>query len=99
MTVTSPSLAEVPRRILDPDLLLDPARLQSLPSSRISAGRSLLEKMQREAWTFEKVAFDVNDRAEGEALYHITAGGGRVFDFVVFSFEPTMDGRTGRITG
>ena len=99
MTVTSPSLAEVPRRILDPDLLLDPARLQSLPSSRISAGRSLLEKMQREAWTFEKVAFDVNDRAEGEALYRITAGGGRVFDFVVFSFEPTMDGRTGRITG
>ena len=98
MTTTPPSV-EVPRRILDPDLLLQPTRLQSLPASRISAGRSLLEKMQRESWTFELVHFDIDDRAEGEALYRVHAGAGRVFDFVVFSFEPTLDGRTGRITG
>ena len=95
----TPPIAEVPRRILDPDLLLQPARLQSLPASRISAGRSLLEKMQRESWTFERVAFDIDERADGEALYRVHAGEGRVFDFVVFSFEPTLDGRTGRITG
>lgn len=95
----TPPIVPVPRRILDPDLLLQPSRLQSLPASRISAGRSLLEKMQREAWTFEIVNFDIDDRAEGEALYRVTTGTGQVFDFVVFSFEPTLDGRTGRITG
>ncbi|UOQ56696.1 hypothetical protein MUN78_13610 [Leucobacter allii] len=98
MSITPPSV-DVPRRILDPDALLQPNRLQSLPASRISAGRSLLEKMQRERWTFERVALDIDERAEGEALYRVDAGGGRVFDFVVFSFEPSMEGRTGRITG
>ncbi|WP_449280877.1 hypothetical protein [Leucobacter sp.] len=98
MSITPPSV-EVPRRILDPDQLLLPGRLQSLPASRISAGRSLLEKMQQEGWTFERVHFDVDARAEGEALYRVHATAGRVFDFVIYSFEPTLDGRTGRITG
>ena len=98
MTATPPSVA-TPRRILDPDLLMQPKRLQSLPASRISAGRSLLEKMQREQWRFERVSMDIDARAEGEALYRVHAGGGRVFDFVVYSFEPTLHGRTGRITG
>jgi hypothetical protein len=98
MSITPPSV-EVPRRILDPDQLLRSGRLQSLPASRISAGRSLLEKMQQEGWTFERVHFDVDARAEGEALYRVHAAAGRVFDFVIFSFEPTLDGRTGRITG
>ncbi len=96
---TTPPIVEVPRRILDPDLLLQPSRLQSLPASRISAGRSLLEKMQRESWTFELVHLDIDERADGEALYRVHAGGGKIFDFVIFSFEPTLDGRTGRITG
>ncbi|WP_336660382.1 hypothetical protein [Leucobacter sp. USHLN153] len=96
---TTPPIAEVPRRILDPDLLLQPTRLQSLPASRISAGRSLLEKMQREAWTFELVHFDIDAHANGEALYRVHAGDGKIFDFVIFSFEPTLEGRTGRITG
>ena len=99
MTLTRPRAADVPRRLLDPDLLLKPARLQSLPASRISAGRSLLEKMQREEWTFERVAIDIDERSEGEALYRVRAGDRWVFDFVVFSFEPTLHGRTGRITG
>ncbi len=97
--ITMPPSVEVPRRILDPDLLLRPERLQSLPASRISAGRSLLEKMQRERWSFERVSFDIDERAEGEALYRVRAAGNRVFDFVVFSYEPKLDGRTGRITG
>lgn len=99
MNLGAPNVADVPSRLIDPDQLLQPKRLQSLPASRISAGRSLLEKMQREAWTFERVYLDVDDRAEGEALYRVHAGGDWVFDFVVFSFEPTLDGRTGRITG
>lgn len=96
---TLPPFVETPRRILDPDLLLRPDRLQSLPASRISAGRSLLEKMQRERWTFERVSLDIDASAAGEALYRVRASGGWVFDFVVYSFEPTLDGRTGRITG
>lgn len=97
--IAMPLSVEVPRRILDPDLLMQPARLQSLPASRISAGRSLLEKMQRENWRFERVSLEINERAEGEALYRVHTQGGRVFDFVIYSFEPTLDGRTGRITG
>lgn len=89
----------VPGRVLDPAQLLRPERLQALPASRISAGRALLEKMQQEAWSFERVTFDVDEHGAGEALYRVHAGSNWVFDFVVYSFEPTLDGRTGRITG
>jgi len=87
----------VHRNLTDPALLMRPERLQSLAPSRLSASRAVLERMVAEGWTIERVAFDVNERSEGDALYRVRAGE-RVFDFVVFGFEPDLTSRTGRIT-
>lgn len=87
----------VHQNLTDPALLLRPERLQSLPPSRLSAARAVLERMVAERWTIERVSFDVNDRSEGDALYRVRAGE-RVFDFVAFGFEPDLTSRTGRIT-
>jgi hypothetical protein len=54
--------------------------------------------MSRERWSVEIVRFAIDERARGEALYRIHTPG-RTFDFMVFSFEPKLEGRTGRIIG
>lgn len=89
---------------IDPDGLPDPAdlmrpeRLAALPPSRLSASRALLNRMSRERWRIECVRFTIDARARGEAVYRIHVPG-RTFDFLVFSFEPKLEGRTGRIIG
>ncbi|GAA1789263.1 hypothetical protein HC028_14790 [Planosporangium flavigriseum] len=91
---TSPVRAQLPA----PDELMQPTRLATLAPSRLSASRSLLNKMAREEWSVECVRFDIDDRARGEAIYRVHAPG-MSFDFMVFSFEPVLEGRTGRIIG
>lgn len=83
--------------LTDPSRVMRPERLQALAPSRLSAARAVLERMVRERWTVETVAFDIDERSQGEALYRIRTGD-RVFDFVVFGFEPDLTSRTGRIT-
>lgn len=82
----------------DPDAFMRPERLAALPPTRLSASRALVNRMIRERWRIEIVKFDIDDRARGDALYRIHAPG-RTFDFMVFSFEPKLEGRTGRIIG
>jgi hypothetical protein len=76
---------------------MTPARLSALPPSRVSAGRALLDRMVAEQWRFERVFFDIDADSNGEALYRVRTGD-RVFDFVVYSYAPDHNGRTGRIT-
>ncbi|WP_327665923.1 hypothetical protein [Streptomyces sp. NBC_00498] len=75
-----------------------PERLATLAPSRLSASRSLMHLMTRERWTVDLVRFDIDERARGEAVYRVRTPGA-VFDFMVFSFEPKLEGRTGRIIG
>ncbi|WP_028921886.1 hypothetical protein [Pseudonocardia acaciae] len=82
----------------DPDEAMRPERLAALPPSRLSASRALVNRMIAQRWRVEQVRFDVDDRARGEAVYRVHAPG-RSFDFMVFSFEPVLEGRTGRIIG
>lgn len=82
----------------DPDAFMRPERLAALPPTRLSASRALVNRMSRERWCIEIVRFDIDERARGDALYRIHAPG-RTFDFMVFSFEPKLEGRTGRIIG
>lgn len=78
--------------------LMRPEHLASLPPSRLSASRSLVNKMLRERWTIELARFEIDERGHGEALYRID-GAGMALEFMVFSFEPQLTGRTGRIIG
>src|SRR5579875_2067216 len=78
--------------------LMRPEHLAALPPSRLSASRSLVNKMLRERWTIELARFEIDERGHGEALYRIDAGP-MTLEFMVFSFEPQLTGRTGRIIG
>ncbi|WP_125609735.1 hypothetical protein [Specibacter cremeus] len=84
--------------LLDPDRLMRPERLGALAPSRMSASRSLVNKMITEKWSVELASLDIDASARGRAIYRICAGAW-TFSFVAYSFEPVLEGRTGRIIG
>ena len=79
--------------------VMSPERLGALQPTRLSASRSLMSKMVRERWAITRAEFALDERARGTARYHVDAGGGRSFEFVLFSFEPQLAERTDRIIG
>lgn len=81
-----------------PEILMQPVRLSALQPCRISASRALIVRALRERWRISRLRFDVDERARGEALYRIETPRW-TFDFPVFSFEFSPEGRTGRIIG
>ncbi|MFJ8748054.1 hypothetical protein ACIREO_01725 [Streptomyces sp. NPDC102441] len=96
LTLSESNLGSAP--LPDPDDLMQPERLATLPPTRLSASRSLLHRMSRERWSVEIVRFDIDERARGQAVYRVRTPG-HVIDFLVYSFEPKLEGRTGRIIG
>src|SRR3954465_15094933 len=85
-------------RMRSADVLMRPSRLAVLQTSRMSATRLLMAKAIRERWRIERLRWQIDDRARGTALYRINTGA-MPFDFIVHSFEPSMEGRMGRIIG
>jgi hypothetical protein len=81
-----------------PEMLMRPERLAALQPGPLSTGRTLVAQMIAGRWRIERVRFDLDERGVGRALYRVDADGMRL-DFPVFSFEPRLDGRTGRIVG
>jgi len=79
-------------------VLMRPERLAALQPGPLSATRTLLHQMIEGRWRIERLSFDLDARGRGRARYRIDAQG-MIFDFPVFSFEPRLDGRTGRIVG
>ncbi|MFI5011998.1 MAG: hypothetical protein ACHQAY_06595 [Hyphomicrobiales bacterium] len=57
-----------------------------------------MTRMIKERWSIDCLRFDIDERARGTALYRVDTGS-MIFDFPVFSFEPSGAGRTGRIIG
>ncbi|WP_051897986.1 hypothetical protein [Sciscionella sediminilitoris] len=96
MRTVSPEIdtAELP----DPDRFMRPEHLSKLVPSRLSASRSLVHLMSAQRWEIERIRFDIDDSARGEAVYRVRTPRMN-FDFMVFSFEPKLEGRTGRIIG
>ncbi|MBK1782731.1 hypothetical protein [Prauserella cavernicola] len=82
----------------DPAELMDPRRLAAMQPTRLSASRSLIEKMTRERWAIELSTMDVGDDGDGVAVYRVDTGRD-VFSFAAFSSEPRMVDRTPRIIG
>ncbi|ASR36699.1 hypothetical protein BAY61_18715 [Prauserella marina] len=82
----------------DPSELMQPRRLAAMQPTRLSASRSLIEKMTRERWNIELSTMDVTDAGDGVAVYRVDTGSD-VFSFAAFSSEPRMVDRTPRIIG
>lgn len=98
MKVAAVPLSEEPPRMRAASVLMQPARLAALQPCRISASRALMVRALREKWKISRLTFDLDEKARGSALYRIETPGW-VFDFPVFSFEYSPEGRTGRIIG
>ena len=82
----------------EPALLMRPERLAALQPSRLSASRSIVARAAKGRWKISCSRFELDHKAQGVALYRIEAAN-HVFSFVVHSFEPRNQGRTGRIIG
>lgn len=78
--------------------VMEPHRLAAMQPSALSGTRAFMSKMIRERWDISIERFDVNAEAEGTAIYSIKAPK-QEFSFIVFSYPPSPEGRTGRIIG
>jgi hypothetical protein len=94
----SDDIALDPPALRSPVTLMTPRRMSVMQASRLSTTRLLMAKAIRERWTFHCLDWQIDERARGTALYRIDTGE-MVFDFIVHSFEPTQEGRNGRIIG
>jgi hypothetical protein len=82
----------------DPATLMQPARLAAMQPSRLSASRFIVSRAAQGRWRIARKQFHLDDKARGTAVYEIEAGAWPL-SFVVHSFEPKNEGRTGRIIG
>lgn len=78
--------------------IMQPDRLAAIQPSRISASRAMVNRAIRGRWQTLCKRFDIDEKGNGVAEYRIEIGGWR-FSFPVYSFEPSPNGRTGRIIG
>jgi len=87
-----PALALVRR----PETLMRLARLGSFHPTRLSFTRTLVRRMARERWTFERARFDVDDAGYGDVVYtaHTPV---RPVHFVAFSSYLDPEDRTDRV--
>ena len=79
-----------------PDVVMTLARLGSLHQSRLSFMRQLSRRMAREAWTFRKHVFDINDHGVGHAVY-IAQGPERAYSLVAFAHDLAPELRSDRV--
>lgn len=84
--------ARAPFEVMAPD------RLAAMQPSRLSASRSLIARMRREAWTVHRTRFGIDARGDGTAVYEVRTAE-RTFSLLVFSNEPVLQDRSPRIIG
>jgi hypothetical protein len=82
----------------DPATLMLPERLAAMQPSRLSASRFIVSRAAKGRWKIVQKHFKLDELARGTAIYEIEAGNW-LLSFVVHSFEPKKEGRTGRIIG
>lgn len=71
-------------------------RMGSFHQSRLSFMRILLRRMKREAWTFERARFDIDENGFGTALYSAHTGE-RTYTLVAFAHDLPDDQRSDRV--
>ncbi|MEM7122457.1 MAG: hypothetical protein AAF563_14325 [Pseudomonadota bacterium] len=72
------------------------ARLGAFHQSRLSFMRVLLRRLKRDAWTFERPVFEINERAVGRALY-TARGPDRAYSLICFAHDLPADQRSDRV--
>ncbi|WP_299295183.1 hypothetical protein [uncultured Tateyamaria sp.] len=90
-------LAHPPQTALrSPDLVMRLARMGSFHQCRLSFMRTLLRKLSREAWTFERPVFDLDVRGVGTAVYTAKGPDGPL-SLVCFGHDLPDDQRSDRV--
>lgn len=84
------------RRMRPPELVMRLERLGASYPTRLSFMRSLLRRMARETWRFERERVDLDQEGYGQAIYAAHAPG-RSFRLVVFSQALPPEARTDRV--
>ena len=79
-----------------PDVVMRLARLGSLHQCRLSFMRTLLRRMKRENWTFERPIFDIDAKGVGVAVYS-ARGPQRTYSLVCFAHDLPPEQRSDRV--
>ena len=94
MTQTARTIETAPFR--PPDLVMRLARLGSFHQCRLSFMRTLLRRMKREAWTFDRPIFDIDGQGVGVAVYS-ARGPKRTYSLVCFAHDLPPEQRSDRV--
>ena len=94
MTQTARTIETAPFR--PPDLVMRLARLGSFHQCRLSFMRTLLRRMKREAWTFDRPVFDIDGQGVGVAVYS-ARGPKRTYSLVCFAHDLPPEQRSDRV--
>lgn len=86
--------ASVPLRA--PDTVMRLARLGSFHQTRLSFMRVLLRRLAREGWAFARVAWNIDAKGEGYAVYE-ARGNGQIYSLVAFGKDLDPQKRTDRV--
>ncbi|MBV7487075.1 hypothetical protein [Bordetella sp. BOR01] len=73
-------------------------RLAMLQPSRMSVSRLFMARAIREKWRIRRIRWEIDGHARGQAVYQIDTPT-MALSFAIYSFEPTAQGKTGRIIG
>ncbi len=80
----------------DPDTVMRLNRMGSSHQCRLSFMRTLLRRLKREAWTFDRTVWEINSRGFGRAVYQ-AAGPHRTYSLIIFSHDLPDDKRSDRV--
>ena len=94
MTVSRHSVATSPLRA--PETVMRLARLGSFHQSRLSFMRTLLRRMKRENWRFERPVFEIDEKGVGIAVY-TAIGPERTYSLVCFGHDLPPEQRSDRV--
>lgn len=94
MNAIRQAIPEVPLR--SPETVMRLARLGSFHQCRLSFMRTLLRRMKRERWRFDRPVFDIDDKGVGVAVY-CARGPERTYSLVCFAHDLPPDQRSDRV--
>ncbi|MEM9656517.1 MAG: hypothetical protein AAGA65_30860, partial [Actinomycetota bacterium] len=79
-----------------PDVVMRLERMGSFHQCRLSFMRTLLRRMKREAWTFDRPRFDIDEHGVGTALYRARTPE-RSYCLVAFAHDLPDEQRSDRV--
>jgi hypothetical protein len=94
MDAVRQSSSNVPLRA--PETVMRLARLGSIHQCRLSFMRTLLRRMKREGWAFDRPVFDIDENGVGVAVY-AARGPEHIYSLVCFAHDLPADQRSDRV--